>query len=99
MQPLDPACTRAYLRSTELQDWVAWCDRVPHSDLAAAIRDLLVDPDSGSVREAPAVRAALFDLASREAQFHAFLESEASFDAVTAGFLEQQLDAENGIKP
>ena len=92
MLPLDQACTRAFLRSTELQDWGAWCDRVPDLHLAAAIRALLVDSDSGLMREAPAVRAALFDLASREARFHAFLESEASLDAVTAGFLEQQLD-------
>ena len=92
MRPLDPACTRAFLRSTELKDWVAWCDRVPDPHLAAAIRALLVHSDSEAMREAPAVRAALFDLASREARFHAFLESEASLDAVTAGFLELQLD-------
>lgn len=92
MQPLDPACTRAYLRSTEFQHWVAWCDRVPDPNLAAAIRALLVDPDSGSVRAAPAVRAALFDLAACNARFHAFLESEAPLDDITAGFLAQQLD-------
>jgi hypothetical protein len=92
MRPLDPSCIRAYLRSTALEDWVAWCDRVADAGVAAAIKAVLVDRDSGSTRDPRIIRAALLDLASREPRFREFLESEASPDAITAGFLEEKLD-------
>ncbi len=65
---------------------------MPDSNISATIRAALIDSASGVVRDPALIRADLFRLASSEARFHEFLESEATPDTVTAGFLREQLD-------
>jgi hypothetical protein len=64
MPPLDSNCLRAYLRSTEMRDWLSWCDQAPQPDVAEAIRGALSAPATGLPPDAVAVRAYLLGLAS-----------------------------------
>jgi hypothetical protein len=94
---LNPESIRAFLRLTTLKECLGWAEFAKEAQVREALKPLLFDPESGLVRrdiDDGNLREELFRLAIANQAFRRFLETEAALDRITAGYVQEQLDAE-----
>ena len=97
MTPRDPASIEAFLKGTKLNDCLAWFEQSRDEEVLAALRPLLFDQESGSVRVVSdqTLRGELLSLAKTDDAFRHFVADQftRALDRITAEYLEQHLNS------
>lgn len=94
MQPQDPVMIRSFLASTTLKECLEWFKETQDKRISSALKSLLFDKDSGSVRTVSdrTLQGELLVLARKNDAFGRFVadKSMVAFDRITTQYLEEQ---------